>query len=195
MVNKLLVLNKTGKEIFTTQDLAVIWQESNRRKLLEIIKYYVKTKQIYTIARGIYSTKDIKSSDLEKDITLSFEISQKISPNSYISLFTALKYHGLIFQHYEEIYSIASKNNKREIFNKQFIFKTMKDGIFRNDEGIPSEKGYRIAGIERALCDTLYLFPSMSIDNIDAVDIKKVREISKIYNNKSLIKRLNSLLK
>lgn len=194
MTNRLLILNKTEKEIFTSQDLAVIWQEPNKRKLLETIKYYIRTKQLYSIGRGIYSTKDIKQNDLEKDITLSFKISQKISPNSYISLFTALKYHGLIFQYYEEIYSIAPKNIKREIFNKQFIFKTMKDDIFTNEVGILSKEGYRIAGTERALCDTLYLFPNVSVDNVDGVDIKKAKEIAKNYNNKSLIKRLNYLL-
>ena len=194
MKNKLLILNKTKNGIFTTQNLGVIWQETNKRKLLEIIKYYIRTKQLYPIGRGIYSTKNIKQNDLEKDITLSFKISQKISPNSYNSLFTALKYHGLIFQYYEEIYSISSKNIKRKIFNKQFIFKTMKDDIFTKEIGILSKKGYRIAGAERALCDTFYLFPNVSIDNIEGVDIKKVKEISKIYNNKSLIKRLNSLL-
>ncbi len=194
MKNKLLILSRTGSIIFTTQDLAVIWQEPNNRRLLETIKYYIRTKQLYSIGRGIYSTKDIQPDDLEKDITLSFKISQKIYPNSYISLFTALKYHGLIFQYYEETYSIAPKNIKRKIFNKQFIFKTMKDDIFTNEVGILSKEGYRIAGKERALCDTLYLFPNVSVDNIGEVNVKRVKEISKIYNNKSLIKRLNSLL-
>lgn len=189
-MNKLLLLNKTNRKIFSTQDLSVIWQEPDRRKLLESIKYYLRTEQIYQISRGIYSTEEYNAKDIEEDLELSFKTAQKISPNSYISLYTAMKYHGLIFQYYSEIYSIAERNIKREIFNEDFIFKTMKDDIFRNEEGILNREGYRIASKERSFCDSLYLFPNIGIDNIEILDEEKVWEISRIYDNKSLNKRI-----
>jgi predicted transcriptional regulator of viral defense system len=191
----MLLLNKTNQKIFSTQDLAVIWQEANKRKLLESIKYYLRTKQIYQVSRGIYSIEKYKAKDIEENIELSFKIAQRISPNSYISLYTAMKYHGLIFQYYDDIYSIGERNIKREIFNKNFIYKTMKDDIFRNDIGILEKKGYRIAGKERSFCDSLYLFPNIGIDNIDMLDKDMVWEISKIYDNKSLNKRIKLILK
>jgi predicted transcriptional regulator of viral defense system len=189
-MNKILQLNKTNKEIFSTQDLAVIWEEQDKRKLYETIKYYLRTNQLQQITRGIYSIEKLD----EKDTSLIFKISQKISPNSYISLYTALKYHGLIFQYYENIYSIGERNMEREVFNKKFIYKTMKDDIFRNEKGIISKNGYRIASKERALCDTLYLIPNVGIDNTESLDKKKVEEISRIYENKSLDKRLKLVL-
>ncbi|HRX43848.1 MAG: hypothetical protein PHP08_04360 [Candidatus Dojkabacteria bacterium] len=194
-MNKLLLLNKTNQKIFSTQDLSVIWQEPDRRKLLENIKYYLKTEQIYQVSRGIYSTEPYSAKDIKEDIELSFKIAQRISPNSYISLCTAMKYHGLIFQYYSEIYSIAERNIKREIFNENFIFKTMKDDIFRNDKGILNRQGYRIASKERSFCDSLYLFPSLGIDNVDSLDKDRVREISRIYGNNSLNKRIKLLFK
>jgi predicted transcriptional regulator of viral defense system len=189
-MNKILQLNKTNKEIFSTQDLAVIWEEQDKRKLYETIKYYLRTNQLQQITRGIYSIEKLD----EKDTSLIFKISQKISPNSYISLYTALKYHGLIFQYYENIYSIGERNMEREVFNKKFIYKTMKDDIFRNEKGIISKNGYRIASKERAVCDTLYLIPNVGIDNTESLDKKKVEEISRIYENKSLDKRLKLVL-
>lgn len=193
-MNKTLILNKTNKKIFSTQDLAVIWQESNKRKLFEVIKYYLRTKQLYQVSRGIYSIENLNEKDITKDISLAFKIAQKVVPNSYISLYTALKYHGLIFQYYEDIYSIGKRNMERGIFNKKFIYKTMKDDIFRNEQGVVDRDGYRIATKERALCDTLYLIPSASIDNVESLDKRKVEGISKIYSNKSLDKRLKSVL-
>jgi hypothetical protein len=106
-----------------------------------------------------------------------------------------MKYHGLIFQYYDDIYSIGERNIKREIFNKNFIYKTMTDDIFRNDTGILEKKGYRIAGKERSFCDSLYLFPNIGVDNIDILDKDIVWEISKIYKNKSLNKRIKLILK
>jgi predicted transcriptional regulator of viral defense system len=194
-MNKLLLLNKTNQKIFSTQDLAVIWQEADKRKLLESIKYYLRTKQLYQVSRGIYSIERYNAKDIEENIELSFKIAQRISPNSYISLYTAMKYHGLIFQYYEDIYSMGERNIKREIFNKNFIYKTIKDDIFRNDIGILEKKGYRIAGKERSFCDSLYLFPNIGVDNIDILDKNMVWKISKIYENKSLNRRIKLLLK
>ena len=194
-MNKLLLLNKTNQKIFSTQDLGVIWQEADKRKLLESIKYYLRTNQIYQISRGIYSTEKYNAKDIEENIELSFKIAQKMSPNSYISLYTAMKSHGLIFQYYDDIYSIGERNIKREVFNKNFIYKTMKDDIFRNTIGIYDREGYRIASKERSFCDSLYLFPNIGVDNIDILDKDRVWEISEIYENKSLNKRIKLLLK
>jgi predicted transcriptional regulator of viral defense system len=192
-MNKILQLSKTDKEIFSTQDLAVIWNQSDKKKLYETIKYYLRTNQLYQITRGIYSLEKLDEKNITKNINLAFKIAQKISPNSYISLYTALKYHGLIFQYYEDIYSIGKRNMEREVFNKKFIYKSIKDDIFRNERAIISKNGYRIASKERAVCDTLYLIPNVGIDNIEALGRKKVEEISKIYGNKSLDKRLKLL--
>jgi hypothetical protein len=71
----------------------------------------------------------------------------------------------------------------------------MKDDIFRNDVGILEKKGYRIAGKERSFCDSLYLFPNIGVDNIDILDKDMVWKISKIYENKSLNRRIKLLLK
>jgi hypothetical protein len=106
-----------------------------------------------------------------------------------------MKYHGLIFQYYDDIYSIGERNIKREVFNVEFIYKTMKDDIFRNTIGIYDREGYRIANKERSFCDSLYLFPNIGVDNIDILDKDRVWEISEIYENKSLNKRIKLLLK
>ena len=67
-IEKLLVLNKN---VFSTQDLSIIWGISVKKKLWEIIKYYVRKNKLYRIYRGIYS--------LDKKYS-QFELAQKIQP-------------------------------------------------------------------------------------------------------------------
>ena len=45
-MTKLEILHKSSQKIFTVNDLAVMWQVSERKKLWEVIKYYVRQKRL-----------------------------------------------------------------------------------------------------------------------------------------------------
>jgi hypothetical protein len=47
--------------------------------------------------------------------------------------------------------------------------------------------GYNIASRERAICDTLYLNPKAYFDNVEGVNMQKLKEISKIYKKPAMI--------
>ena len=51
-IEKLLISNKN---VFTTQDLSVIWGISEKAKIWEIAKYYFRKNKLNRIYRGIYS--------------------------------------------------------------------------------------------------------------------------------------------
>jgi predicted transcriptional regulator of viral defense system len=177
---------KTKKNILTIQDLGVIWGISNRKRVLEGIKYNLKKGRLIQIQRGIYS----KSKDYE-----SLELAQKIIPLSYISLYTALAKHGVIFQYYETIHSIALKSRKIQVENQNFTYHQVKPEIFFNNFGIAKKQGYLIATRERAICDSLYLKPTLAFDNLAKINSQRLLEISKIYHNKRLEKDINKLIK
>jgi len=60
--------------------------------------------------------------------------------------------------------------------------------------GIAQKENYFIATRERAFLDALYLYKNYYFDNLDVLDEKKVFEILKIYQNKTLEQRARKLI-
>jgi len=179
----------SGKKVFTTNDLAVIWQISERRKLIELIKYYLREKRLIHIHKGIYAYgQDYSPSD----------IAQKLVPMSYISLYTTSQMHGLTFQFYSSIFCMSLKSKKYQIGEQNYVYHKVKEMVFYNQAGLIDNGGYIIADKERTICDCLYVFPGFSFDNLLGVDKKKLTMLSKLYKNKRLerdIRKLVSLIK
>jgi hypothetical protein len=84
-ISRIEQLALSGKKVFTTEDLAVIWQIPQRRKLIESIKYYLREKRLTSIHKGVYA--------YGEDYT-PLDIAQKLVPLSYISLYTTSQMHG-----------------------------------------------------------------------------------------------------
>jgi predicted transcriptional regulator of viral defense system len=179
-------LIKADKNILTIQDLSVIWNIENRKKLLEVIKYYIRKGRLKGIRRGVYSLSD----DYDH-----FELAQKIIPLSYLSFYTALAYHGIIFQFYKTIHSMALNTKNIEIRDQNFFYHKIKSEIFFNSLGIEKKERYMIASPERAVCDTLYLKPHIYFDNILKLNIKNLFTVSEIYKNKRLEADIKNLIK
>jgi len=182
-IEKLLVLHKN---VFTTQDLSVIWGISEKTKLWEVIKYYLRKKKLYKIYRGIYS--------LDKKY-LEFELAQKLKPFSYISLHTALSIHGINFQYYSSIHSVSMISKKYMVAGIEYSYHQIKDFIFYNKLGLIDKKTYILACKERAICDSLYIWPRMNMDHLEAVDEEKLYQIALIYKNKRLLNDIQRLIK
>lgn len=175
----------SGKKVFTTGDLAVIWKIPERRRLVELIKYYLREKRLIHIYKGVYA--------FGEDYT-PFDIAQKLVPLSYISLYTTIRMHGLSFQYYGSIYSISLKSKKYKIEGQGYIYHKVKESIFYNHLGLISNGRYIIADRERTITDSLYVFPGLGFDNLRDIDREKLIKLSKIYNNKRLEKEVKELV-
>lgn len=175
----------SGKKVFTAGDLAVLWEITDTNKLSERIKYYLKNKRLKSIHRGIY----VYDNSYTKE-----DIAQKLFPLSYISLYTTSQIYGLTFQYYSDIYSIALKSKKYEIDGTIYIYHKVKESIFYNTIGLINNGRYTISSKERTICDMLYVFPKISFDNLREINIKKLEEISKIYDNKRLEKSIKNII-
>lgn len=181
-IEKLLI---TGKKVFTTEDLAVIWGITERRKLLERINYYLREKRLISIHKGVYAYGDYTSLD----------IAQKLVPLSYLSLYTTSQMHGLTFQHYSSVFCVSLKSKKYNIKNQTYVYHKVKEPVFYSQLGLESNGRYTLAGRERTICDMLYFFPTVAFDNLKGVDWQKALQIAGIYNNKRLVGDINKLVK
>ncbi len=175
----------SGKKVFTIEDLAVIWEITERKRLINRIKYYLKNKRLISIHKGVYV--------YDKNYTPE-DVAQKLFPMSYISLYTTSQMHGLTFQYYSTIYSISLKSKKYDTGGIIYIYHKVKESIFYNTLGLTNNGRYTFASKERTICDMLYVFPKISFDNLREIDIEKLKEISKIYNNKRLENSVKNII-
>ncbi len=120
------------------------------------------------------------------------EVAQTIGAPGYISLYTALIIYGVNFQLTSDIHIMTNSSRKINI-GYNIILHKIKDNILLNSKGIILKPNYNIASKERAICDTLYLYPNTYFDNLNNVDWDSLIDIAIIYENKRLVKQINEL--
>ncbi len=174
----------SGKKVFTIDDLAVIWQISDRKKLVSLIKYYLRRQRLTHVYKGVYAYGNYHVLD----------VAQKLTPMSYLSLYTTAQMHGLIFQNYSTTFAMSLKSNKYDLGGEKFEYHKLKDTAFYNALGLVSEGGLTFANRERTICDLLYVYPGLAFDNLRGVDSKALAEVSRIYGNRRLEKEVAKLI-
>lgn len=182
----LYTILRTGHTVFTFKDILLASGETNASRLRRRINYYVKTKELYPVRRGIYA-KDKYYDRLE--------LANRIFSPSYISFETVLAKEGVIFQHYDQIFVAGYLTREISCDGGVYAFRRLKDSALTNSLGIEIKANYSIASRERAFLDTIYLNTNYHFDNLSSIDWKKCREILPVYGNKALAKRLNSYFK
>jgi len=179
-------LYQSPKTIFTTKDLALLWEETNSINLKSKIGYYVKQGVLIRLTRGIFA-KDKNYNPKE--------LATSIYTPSYISFETVLREAGIIFQHYDTIFVASMWPLIKKIDKHTFSFRKLKNTALYNPAGIKNENNFSIATPERAFLDMIYLFPKYYFDNLKPINWELCFELTKIYNNKQLIKRLTKYQK
>ena len=185
--------------VFSISDIRKIEPNFHRRRLNEWQdKNYIKK-----LRRGFYMFTD---TTLNEEVL--FLIANRLYTPSYVSFESALSYYGLIP---EGVYSITSAcGRKTSSFHTpiaEFVYRRIKPqllfGYSLQKQGLQT---YKIAEIEKAVLDYLYLNPNIiqdadfyewrfnSQEFLSRANISKLNEYAKAFNNKSLIKRLEKLL-
>ena len=168
---KLQTLIETHKNVFTTRDLAVLWDIQDKNTLWTTIKRYVASAKLYRIKKGVYSKLPLnKLNDYEVACTL-------CGPLSYITLETVLCQAGAIFQNITPIILAGQKSKTLNFGDKVVHCKQMKPEYLVNRAGIKDMETFSEATPERALADLLYYKPKYYLDNLLAIDWKKTQEI------------------
>ena len=136
-------------------------------------------------------------------------IANRLYPNSYVSLESALSHYGLIP---EGVYSISSVSTKKTSDFKtpiaNFTYRRIRAEInFGYQLHEYGDQNYKIAEMEKAVLDYLYLHPKI-VDNADfhewrfngaeflaKANMAKLNDYAVAFKNIELTKRLKKLLK
>ena len=176
--------------IFSAKELVVIFG-SNRRAVNGFLSYNVKKGSIIRLKAGLFTLANIPVSD--------FVVANKLCFPSYISLDTALSYHGVIPETVYSITSVTSKTTKEfEALNKRFVYFKIKKEAFSGYEIVKTENGVSyLASPEKAVADLLYLNYLGKREYNDRIDWSKVSlgkiiGFLKLFSKKGLIKYAES---
>ncbi len=181
----ILKLLKNKQVIYTVNELAKYIRHSSENYLRIRISYYCKKWIFKRLARWIYATRD------KYDV---FELANKIYSPSYISFYSALYHHKIIFQYSLDVYLAYQKSDSKQLDGFKIILKNLKKDLLFNSEGIEINEQYSIASKERAFLDTLYIYGETFFDNLEGLDWWKVKELVKIYKSKKLEKLLQTYI-
>lgn len=167
------ILLQSGQRIFTTSDLALLWNILDRNTLLTTIKRYTQKGVLNRIYKGLYSTIPINQLN-------SYEVGCAIGgPFSYISGETVLAKEGIIFQNIKKITLFGRRSKEITIEDTTYLCRYLNSKYLLNRAGIKDNKGYSVATAERALADLQYINHKFFIDNDISIDMDKVNNLNK----------------
>ena len=185
--------------VFSLSDIRKVEAKFYRRRLNEWqAKGYIRK-----LRRGYYMFADL----IINEETL-FLIANRIYMPSYVSFEMALSYYGLIP---EGVYLVTSASGRKTVRFKtpvaEFSYRKIKPELLF---GYRLEKqrgqGYKIAEMEKAVLDYLYLNPKITEESdfhewrfnseefLAKADIAKLNEYAKAFKNKQLMLRLKKFL-
>jgi hypothetical protein len=170
---RLTELIKSERKIYHSNDLAILWDISNKNTLYTTIKRYVKKGVLVPIYKGLYSTVPIEQLD-------PLELGKAVVHRyTYLTTETVLAQEGIITQTTYAYTFVSSQSKKVSVGKWTFLFRKLKDEYLYNPTDIVRKNGNFIATTERAVADMLYFNPKYFFDFADKIDFEKVAEIQK----------------
>lgn len=164
-------LLRQDKKLFKTDDLALIWEITNRNSLLTTIKRYIDDGTLYSIRKGLYSVMPPQNLN-------PFELGTAyVKGFCYVSLQTVLAKHGFINQSPQAITLVGGRSQEFVLEGNRFICRKMEAKYLHNLTGIKVEDDYPEAVLERAIADTLYYNPKFYFDRDITQYLPKVKSI------------------
>ncbi|MDZ7587231.1 MAG: hypothetical protein U0946_05730 [Patescibacteria group bacterium] len=161
------------KKVFSTADLAVLWEMENQNTLWTTIQRYLKREILYPIQRGLYATVSLRKLN-------SFELGCALAgPSAYISGETILQKNGLILQNVEKITLFGIKQKEFVVAGHKYLCRYLHRKYLLNRSGIKEKIGYSLASAERAVIDLWYINPSYYFDNLQAMNETKLKQLKR----------------
>ncbi len=179
--NFLEILLRSPKTVFSIQDVALLWGESESTTITNRLKKYVAVGKLIRVRHGLYA-KDEKYDR--------YELATRIYTPSYISFETVLTREGVNFQYYGNIFVASYLNREIEAGEQKITSVRMKRSVLSDTTGINHINDVAWATKERAFLDRLYVTKEYHFDNLNALDWDKVFEILPVYGNKRLEKQV-----
>lgn len=191
--------------VFSSSHLSAF--EENTQLLKNQLSSWCKKKLIIKLKRGLY----ILNPEDRKLNPSSLFIAMQLTSPCYISTQYALSYYGLIPERVTDITCITTKKtNSYENELGTFVYQHLKLAVFNGFKELKDENNlpYFMAEPEKALIDFFYLnLKSFKGKNSSVfklsfrlrknvkLNTKKLLFYAKIFNNKTLLKIVNSCIK
>lgn len=155
---RLDTLIKNNRKLFHTQDLALLWEISDRNTLYTTIKRYVAKGILIAVHKGLYSTLEIsKLNPAELAVAM-------IHDYAYVSCETILARNGIIVQEVNALTLVSKKSARFKAGNISILVRKMKDDLLYNSEGIVRVGNIFEATPKRAMVDMRYFAPKYYFD-------------------------------
>ena len=128
------ILLRSKNTVFSTKDVALLWRDAQTSAAQVRLGYYVKTKKLVRIRRGIYA----KDQNYNK-----YEFATKILRPSYVSFETVLGTAGITFQYYSQIFVASYVTRELVCDGQTYSFKKIKESILNDPTGVDQTGGVR----------------------------------------------------
>ncbi|OPL19090.1 MAG: hypothetical protein AVO35_12510 [Candidatus Aegiribacteria sp. MLS_C] len=210
-LTEILIKNGMAGRVVSTSAVSDLVAGSRQRRW-GLVHRALESGELIKLKRGLY----LLDPALTGQTVSVYSIANRLVPESYISMETALSYHGWLQEAPVAVQSCIPSGRSRSYGNPigEFVYRTLPAlgsdyylGVNRNEI---SKNVYMIAGIERALGDTLYfrqsewrgisgLCDELRIDMsvLEELDITLLGKLEEFYRSRSvrlLLRRLLSAL-
>ena len=166
-------LIKVDRKIYHSNDLALLWDITNKNTLYTTVKRYVQKGVLLPIYKGLYSTVPLSQLD-------PLELGKAIIHRyTYLSTESVLAQAGVIAQATYAYTFVSNQSKKVSVGTLSFLFRQLKEEYLNNPIGILNQNGVFVASTERAAADMLYFNPKYHFDVPESIDFKKVKFIQK----------------
>ena len=172
-LDKKSILLKQDRKIFHTNDLALLWEITNKNTLYTTIKRYKKSGTLIPIHKGLYSVMSLSQLD---PIILGIAFLHRYA---YLSTESILAKEGVIAQAISAVTFVSNTSKKFKLQSTHYLVRQMKNQYLYNNCGIIQKNRYYEATLERAVADLLYYNPNYYFDNKKTIDWDKVEKIQK----------------
>lgn len=166
-------LVKTGKRLFHTGDLALIWDINRPATLYMRIMRYLNKGILYQIQKGLYSVVPLDKLNPQ-------EVAVAINHNyCYLTAETVLEKYGVINRRVNGLTFVSGRSKTVVWQENKFVFRKLKDKYLFQTAGITIEGNFFVANLERAIADMVYFNPKFYFDAPNVINWNKVSQIQK----------------
>ena len=166
-------LVNTGKTLFHTKDLGLIWKIDRPATLHMRVMRYCERGILYPIQRGLYSLVPYNKLD-PTDVAVALNHGY-----CYLTTETILEKNGVINRRVNGL-TFASGHSKTVFWQEnKFIFRQLKDVFLFQTPGIIKQGDIFSANLERAVADIIYFNPKFHFDTPNVVNWDRVSQIQK----------------
>jgi len=162
-----------------------------------------KAGKLLQLRKGVYAL----APPYRKSVPVPFLVANHLKPASYVSLQSALAYHGMIPEHVPEVTSVTTGRPERlETPLGRFSFRHVKKSLFfgyRQVEIAARQEAF-VALPEKSLLDLVYLTPEadtaaylegLRLQNLESLHTSRLLEMAERFGSPKLMRSAASILR